>query len=210
MADGPFTLSEADRDKIMEALSWIKGRRFNTPQHGSLTPSASDSQSPEVYVVKTLGEGIPALELGGSYDIPGKATCDIYRIDSDDNLVGILYDQEVYNISLSALPADTYILGIRDKHGNWIGVDTSSSGGSGSATQIVQVTSLTMSGDYFPGKVRLRSGGVWADGADCWVLDANGENLPGLNRQGPAVKVDTDGGKDVYAYGIIDDIGACT
>lgn len=39
----------------------------------------------------------------------------------------------------------------------------------------VRITSTTMSGGYYPGKVQLFDAGTntWTDGPDCWVADSN-------------------------------------
>jgi len=117
-----YLISDSDRAMVQGVLDWARGRRFSTPLRDGPTPSASDSQSPEVYIVKVPVGGIDALSLAGSDETPGVATCDIYWIDDAGVLVEILYQQPVYNITTTDVAAGSYILAVRDKMGRWIGV----------------------------------------------------------------------------------------
>ncbi len=94
-------------------------------------PSVPESISvaPEVYVVNA-SSGIPALvENTGSADEdkPGHADCQVYNIldeagtGTDTELAAIeSFTLTVYNLSTIAIPADSWVLAVRDKSGRWI------------------------------------------------------------------------------------------
>lgn len=83
--------------------------------------------APEAYVARPQDEeGIPALVRGGTYDVPGKALCDIFMItenaDGDPEIRPIAeYAHEVYNITTSVISKD-WVQVTRSKDGRWIAV----------------------------------------------------------------------------------------
>jgi hypothetical protein len=127
MAKGYF-LSEQDRDDLRSLLEWWREQPLNRPQRQQLE-SADHPSSSCIYIANS-GAGIPALTRGvgtGSgtswADTPGYADCDIERItitaDIPD-LYGTHFQQRVYNLGDTAIPADTWIPVGRDKYGSWI------------------------------------------------------------------------------------------
>lgn len=84
--------------------------------------------APEVYVARVPSGGIPGLDKDGTgtstNDVAGKATCDIFKIDSDDGLSDAGFDKEIFNIQPDkAYTADNYsyfIPVLRTKFGKWI------------------------------------------------------------------------------------------
>jgi len=114
--------------------------------------------APETYFAKTPSGGIPGLNSGDSGtgtasshqgpDVPGQATCDIYRLiyniatgNKELILTGI-HKPPVFNLSSSAVPGDTYVGVTRDKYGDWFVITGAGSGlpESGSASSSGQRT----------------------------------------------------------------------
>lgn len=126
--------------------------RFKSPK--ATRRERDDTQSPDVYIAKLSGSGIPALAAGtpeGTPDVPGKADCDIYQINDDDELVQApsSFSREVYNLSVSVL-SKPYVLIHRDKYGDWCVSDVSE------AIQWAKAQSdWTESGYAIPGNVPM-------------------------------------------------------
>lgn len=90
--------------------------------------------SPEIYIVKTPTDGIPAMSKTGygtgsgtseyffEGDLPGSAECQVYKIDTDS---GALVEVDgltktVYNINYTKIRGRTFVTINRDKYGVWI------------------------------------------------------------------------------------------
>ena len=117
----PSFLSDRDKAILQQLITWWKNVRVNTPKDGK---SVHKFQSPDIYVALPPSGGIPALTLTGSSpatgDTPGSATCDIYRLDSSDNLEAITgLDKTVFNFS-SAKVQQWWIIVERSKQGKWV------------------------------------------------------------------------------------------
>ena len=85
MADG-YLLNDRDRELIKEMRRELERRRQNSP-----TPPANElaeGAAAEVYVAKTPGGGIPALDEGPP-PIPGSATCAVYSLLQELSLIHI-------------------------------------------------------------------------------------------------------------------------
>lgn len=124
------SISAADKATLQRALDKIR-RLPNTTQNRPHVEQPEEG-APEVYVAKTLEEGIPALaNLDGSTGTdteavasPGHANVEIYQLLFDDSttepyLDSIGIEIEVFNLSTTAIPADTYVLIKREKSGSW-------------------------------------------------------------------------------------------
>lgn len=146
-----FFLSEADRDELQSLLEEFRGRRLNTT--GRPRPGEDlIVQAPELYAALTPAPGIPALGADlnfgtgtgsgtgtsvGEGNTPGVAECAIHRLVETSGVADLTdadFTRDVYNLSESAIPGDTWILAARDKFGDWWALSTStgSPGGGGS------------------------------------------------------------------------------
>lgn len=130
MAEQLRGLSASDVSKIKRLMSSHNNRPVNTTTL-PIVPEGDwhENQQTEAYIVKTPEGGIPAMVDGGSGDYrPGSAVCPVYRIGYDlTNNIGeyVLYqstatDRLVFNVSLTAIEGNTFLLVDRDKHGNWV------------------------------------------------------------------------------------------
>jgi hypothetical protein len=79
--------------------------------------------APETYVALVPDAGIPALSdiTGTGGDSPGSATCSIFKVDANGDLVGYGFTKTVYNTSTTAID-DTYVPVTRTKGGKWVAV----------------------------------------------------------------------------------------
>lgn len=131
-------LSDEDITILQEV---ILERKNNRNYQRSATESSWNSReyhpSPETYVAyPQTSAGIPKLLPSGTgtgtdvsgvtYDEPGKAKCDIYRIienetTGDPELRTIGFSEYVYNLSSADLDQD-WILITRTKFGKWVAV----------------------------------------------------------------------------------------
>ncbi len=127
MAEQLFYLTENDRDLLRDFVEReLRGRNHSRSRYGI---EGENSQSPDVYVVRTPNTGIPALDVGSTTgsgsledDTPGSAECDVYRLVQ----TGGTYDlkptgvtRRIYNLSLSSLSGGTWTPVARDKFGTW-------------------------------------------------------------------------------------------
>lgn len=113
-----FLPSESDRRVLQALIDAFRRGALNTQQR----PFVEDQQgrSPDVYAVLTPAAGIPAR----SGDVPGSASCAVYRLLRSPGGVDTLTDvglsaQTVYNLSASAVPGSEYARASRDKFGTW-------------------------------------------------------------------------------------------
>jgi len=132
-----YFLGDNDRRRINAMWEEYSRRRLiRQPE----TPQQDKYQPPEVYLARTPSDGIPASDVAGTGtsgdDIPGSATCDIYRLLEENNgtagdscLRKMFIDRKVWNISSSAFEGSSWILVIRDKNGQWFALNTN--GGAG-------------------------------------------------------------------------------
>lgn len=98
--------------KAVQQIAKLVRENYRRPAHAQFgLMSQGQDFSLLIYIAKSPAGGIPAR----SSDTPGSAACDIYfinddgdleaRKDSNDNQIS----QTVYNLSASAVAADTYI-----------------------------------------------------------------------------------------------------
>jgi hypothetical protein len=113
-----FLPSDSDRRVLQALIDAFRRGALNTRQR----PFVEDQQgrSPDVYAVLTPAAGIPAR----SGDVPGSASCAVYRLLRSPGGVDTLTDvglppQAVYNLSASAVPGSEYARASRDKFGTW-------------------------------------------------------------------------------------------
>ncbi len=127
MAEQLFYLTENDRDLLRDFVEReLRGRNHSRSRYGI---EGENSQSPDVYVVRTPSAGIPALDVGSTTgsgsledDTPGSAECDVYRLVQ----TGGTYDlkptgvtRRIYNLDSVAASGNTWTLVARDKFGTW-------------------------------------------------------------------------------------------
>lgn len=110
-----YYLSESDRSKFSEL--WKEHfRMYGRPKrHGE----EQEYQAADFYVAKTPNAGIAAL-VGSK---PGYASCQIYQTHGNgvDKEIEIVdgFELDVYNISLSTIDGNTFVLVSKDKYGTW-------------------------------------------------------------------------------------------
>jgi hypothetical protein len=121
-----YLLTEAEIALLQKVIDRELGRPINAPQRP--VPVFDSPPAPDTYIAWPPSGGIPALTLtgdagpDGGADLPGSATCDIYKIDTSDTpeLVAISgLDKTVYNLSEMKVP-QRWILVTRTKGGQWI------------------------------------------------------------------------------------------
>jgi hypothetical protein len=132
----PVKISDGDAAVLREIAQLYRQSRRNTPNLESDTELVSVST--DVYVARTGAAGIPRLKLGpgsakpetgtgsGYGDMPGSATCDIYRLSDvvPQRLQRVFYNVSVYNLSRTAVAAVSWVLVARDKFGTWYVLET--------------------------------------------------------------------------------------
>lgn len=125
-----YRLTEADVE-ILRGLVRAdrQGTRTTRNRTGPLDGDAQDQQAPEVYLVYTGADGIPALDevtTGTEYadDVPGYASCAPFTFDPVDNTAYRLSNLfiDVYNFSTRAVPGDSWVVVAREKGGVWVPV----------------------------------------------------------------------------------------
>jgi hypothetical protein len=135
-----YFLTEEDHRLLQEFIRQSKRHRINTPSRPGTERSwdiAEDHQAPEVYVAKPQdpggtgtgtgdGSGIPGLTRAtgtASYDEPGVAACDIYKIYDNNGTPELRpidgLERQVYNVSDAPIPQD-WITTYRTKGGAWV------------------------------------------------------------------------------------------
>ena len=141
-------LSEKDRRLIQELLNDKRQRRVNTPSRPGREQGwteGEDHQAPEIYIALPPATGIPALTPGeaGEPDIPGVATCEVYKLVNVVTVTGtgtntttpvlreVGLQKVVYNISSNEIPsteeagtgtgeAHNWVIVKRTKFGVWV------------------------------------------------------------------------------------------
>ena len=112
-------LTERDRDFILELAR--KVARVPTQGSNFTNDFEEDHLTPETYVaLPQSAGGIPGLTTGPP-DVPGSDTCDIYKINADDELVDAGFTRKVYNLSTTVIPQD-WVQTNRTKYGKWLAV----------------------------------------------------------------------------------------
>jgi hypothetical protein len=146
MAD-QFVLTEESAKILQRLLDDYSRMRKNRP---GLTFDSEAITTPDVYVARTPGTGIPALRMDldtgtGTLPVgtasafqgntPGSAECNIYRAlytSTTPNLMPIGITRTVLNLSTTAVGGNDWVLVIRDKFGQWYVTDVAGGGGSSS------------------------------------------------------------------------------
>lgn len=117
--------------------------RFKTSRKNPIIDEATLAKleryqaSTGVYIAKTPVGGIDAMNTGGADPIPGTATCVIYHItfvgtDSTPYVTEIDgLTKTVYNLSTSAISADTWIPVYKTNGGHWVAGSVGGGGVSG-------------------------------------------------------------------------------
>ncbi len=115
-----FFLSENDHKLVQELLSAYHSGDISFRSPKARRREYDYTSSPDVYIAKPPEGGIPAL-VSGTPDVAGKAECDIYQINDNDELVQApsSFSREVYNLSPNIIETD-WIIVRRDKYGRWI------------------------------------------------------------------------------------------
>lgn len=122
-----FVLSAEDVAVLKDLLRWWRAQ----PENG-LPPKEQDrvNQASDVYVAKPPSSGIPPRVDTK----PGKATCDIYKIDKQDDLVAIPgLTKVVYNLSNTWIQSD-YVSVEKLKSGKWVAGVEGGLGSTGTGT----------------------------------------------------------------------------
>ncbi len=127
MAQEGYLWLEEDVLAIRALLAREKARVVNTQNRPQ--PPAPPPTAPSTYVVRAPEGGIPALafEGTGSFPVfePTGVLCDIYQLLPKDDalqtpqLWPIYFDQLVYNLGLTDVPAGAWVLAHRERFGDW-------------------------------------------------------------------------------------------
>ena len=195
MAARGIVLTPNDEAILSELIRAHKNRPQNTTQRPRR--DQDENEAPEVYVARTIENGIPPLveEPGaGIKDQPGYAYCEVYRITKASTRFELRpipgLRKRVFNLTLETIPAGQWVLIARDKPGSWHVVR----GGSGGADPEidVEITSFDCgTGRMGFKQIRHTGGKNWEDmpggitTSDCYHIDA--ANYPG----GPLIAVPT-------------------
>lgn len=136
-----YRLNESDVRELRRVVSDSRVQRGQLVRQRDDSLDHEEILPPEVYVAKTPAGGIAAMDVSSTLPVPGYATCTIYRIIFAGivpqlTVVGGL-TKIVYNLALTALPADTWVKVSRDKYGQWYA--DASSGGSEMRVQLTAV-----------------------------------------------------------------------
>lgn len=126
MPDG-FYLSSDDVAVLRELIEWRKRTKEETKR----LPIEPLPQYPEVHLALTPAGGVPALSEGpdagtafGAGDVPGVASCTIYKLTKPTSSAASAVlvagkTKTVYNMLDLAIAGSTWILIARDKYGSW-------------------------------------------------------------------------------------------
>ena len=183
MDEEVFFLGDRDRQRIL--LMWeeySRRRLIRQPE----TPQQDKYQPPEVYLARTPSAGIPGSDVAGTGtsgdDIPGSATCDIYRLLEENNgtagdscLRKMFIDKVVWNVSTEDFEGDSWILVIRDKNGQWFAVSTNGGAGGGRWRMVKPTSENLDANGLYPGYVQDWNGTGYENGDKCWIYLASGE-----------------------------------
>jgi hypothetical protein len=134
-------LTPEDFRVLMRLLEWWK-RQPQGELPGEL-PRAFPA--PDHYVALTPSGGIP----GRSGTIPGSAECDIYKINTDEELEAVPdFSKTVYNVAQGTVAGSSYVDISRDKYGRWLAVSTGAgndeAGSCGSTINGIDVENLAL------------------------------------------------------------------
>ncbi len=153
MAEKLFLLKADDLAILREVIDDYRKRRYSTPGRARIEPD--EHQAPEVYIARTPASGIDALRGHSGTDItddePGSALCNIYRIvptaapagtDTNAEIRAVeSFEKRIYNLSSTAVAADSWIPVMRDKYGYWLAVSNAASV-SGGDTRITNTVTI--------------------------------------------------------------------
>lgn len=129
-----YGLNEDEVVILRGVVARVKNGTLNTGKTSDYKTDVEEQQAPEVYIALTPEGGIPGLEgtgtgtgsLGADGTLyPGRANCQLYEIISDDDsqdpYLAEVFDsyQEVYNLSVTAVEAGSFLVVARDKFGKW-------------------------------------------------------------------------------------------
>jgi hypothetical protein len=148
-----YLLTAADRKVLQDAVELTKKLRINPANRPS--EEEVELQPPEVYVALSPQAGIAAADIGAGTGgvvgtagnvtgvTPGAAECYIYKLDySTGDFVYAGFTKPVYNYSLSAVAANTFVLTSRDKWGVWYAITSMASSVAFSGCKNTSVASL--------------------------------------------------------------------
>lgn len=148
-----YVLNENDREifaRLAEDFLRSKGQ-----SRVSRVPETGGPGNPYVYVAKAPGGGIAAR----SGTTLSYADCDVYELIGGELTAVPGLTQRVWNLSDSAVDADTWVLVERDKFGKWLVKDASSGTADGTSVLLIEVETDLKEGD--------------ASGATGWILDGS-------------------------------------
>lgn len=162
-----YGLNNADVALLRELIRDYRDRRINSPSRGRADHGFDDTseghQSTDVYVCQVPPGGIPALTLGAgtAADTPGKATCDIYRINDDQELVALQnVSKMVYNVATIDITSDWASVH-KTKGGKWlVAAGVGQTTGTGTITdtdELVKATANDIQADYLANKLQYFS-----------------------------------------------------
>lgn len=124
-----YMLNDAEIALLKQVLDKVLGQPI--PSGGRQPPTFEDHQAPGTYIAWPPSGGIPALVSigsagpGGGEDVPGSATCDIFKIDDSGipELIAITgLDKTVYNLSHTIIPQEWIIVTLT-KGGKWVVIE---------------------------------------------------------------------------------------
>lgn len=152
--DDRYEITGKDRKMLVDLIQQVMDRRvnpYNLPEHAE-----ADIQAPEVYAALTPSAGIPALTgsigtgTGSGYgDMPGSATCWLFRVDNvTGDMTPLHYSRVIYNLYATAIPGSNWVTVKRDKWGTWWVDAQQSSGGSGSPGGFDTYVQYNQSGSF--------------------------------------------------------------
>ncbi len=141
-----YGLSGDDLTLLKEMVDWYRNQPQNVRNRPA--PDESEQTTPEVYVAKTPGGGIPAI----SGDTPGTASCQLYRRNKADGALDAFGSRSktVNNITTTDIPGSIYVPVSKDKFNDWyvLAVGDKDTPGTGTGTGPISQLVLT---DFNPG-----------------------------------------------------------
>ena len=152
-------------DEQIAALKGVVDQELNRrtgPSRRTEQDAASrkdtEHQASDVYIVYTPSSGIPAVSgasTGTGTPVtgatPGKATCEVYRMDEQDSgdpiLIDAGFELEVYNSSSTAVDGNAWVRAVKSKSGFFFAESPGASVRAGSVRAICDTNSGTGSND---------------------------------------------------------------
>jgi hypothetical protein len=137
-----YQLSEDDVRILRDVVDRVrKDGQLSAGRTYTPGPEDGEVEAPEVYVVRAPVGGIPAR----SGSTPGTVECDVYQLDTTTSTLAVsaAQDRIVYNLSDSAIPADTWTRAVRDKFGRYFVEAAGSGTSSGTCTGCGWVAGLS-------------------------------------------------------------------